>query len=373
MGASVSSSRSGFFAWLLLFTVLGSSLIWACGSAEERDTDAWGDASADARRTTSADGAVDRAAFDPTGGRTPTDANLKVAFIGDTAHGDNFQEVLALIQREAADLIVVAGDVTYGLFTSPNDWFEVIDNAVNAGWPASQATSTIPYLLAKGNHDSRWDELGGGMRERMAHWGIPMNDGDPRNINYAVEYKGLRFIMVGDDETSPPRADFVEQRLQNDRHVWNFCVWHRNMRASNVGPKDDEMSWTIYENCRKYGAIVAQGHSHTYSRSKTLTNDSTQTVDTACSDPFSICVSPGRHFFFDSSLGGKDTRELEFSVSQAAYWASAYTGSYGALFIEFHVDGDPTKARGYFKTIGDVVIDPPASSGQTSFTIKRSF
>ena len=38
------------------------------------------------------------------------------------------------------------------------------------------------------------------------------------------------------------------------------------------------------------------------------------------------------------------------------------TGSFGALFIDFNVDGDPKKARGQFKTIAGTVIDPPAPS-----------
>jgi hypothetical protein len=37
---------------------------------------------------------------------------------------------------------------------------------------------------------------------------------------------------------------------------------------------------------------------------------------------------------------------------------------YGALFIEFHVDGDPSKARGYFKNIDGEVID--------EFTVTRN-
>ena len=43
-----------------------------------------------------------------------------------------------------------------------------------------------------------------------------------------------------------------------------------------------------------------------------------------------------------------------------------------ALFMVFNVDGDPKKAQGYFKTTGDVVVDPPASSGKTTFTITRT-
>jgi len=175
-------------------------------------------------------------------------------------------------------------------------------------------------------------------------------------------------VFVTDHETTPTRADYVKAQLANDPHIWKICSWHKNMRLSTAGPKSDEMSWTVYENCREAGAIVAQGHSHTYSRSKTLTKDSDQTVDTACTDPFALCVGPGKHFFFDSSLGGVDIRNVDNQKAQSAHFATTYSGNYGALFLEFNA-GDPKKATGYFKTVGDVVTDPPANSGKTVFTV----
>ena len=142
------------------------------------------------------------------------------------------------------------------------------------------------------------------------------------------------------------------------------------LHDTQAGAKSDDMPWAIYEACRQAGAIVAQGHSHTYSRSKTMTADEALTVDSACSDPFALCVGAGKHFFFDSSVGGVDLRTLE--ETNKPHWASTYASDSGALFIEFNVDGDPKKAKGYFKTVGNMVIDPPASSGKTFFTITSS-
>ena len=301
----------------------------------------------------------------------PTDANLKVAFIGDTNGGSNFRSVLRLVRTEGADLVMVQGDLTYS-GTSPSEWFSTIDNEINQAWPGSTATVTIPYLVAKGNHDADWTSLGAGLRDRMAGWGVAPEDGDPTTRNYSVVHRGLKMVMVNDSETTPTRADYVQNRLAGDTHLWKICSWHKNQRATNVGPKNDEMGWQIYENCRAQGAIVAQGHSHTYSRSKTITNDATQTVDPTCSDPFALCVSPGRHVFFDSSLGGVELRTMDATWAAKPYWGSTYSSNFGALFLEINVDGDPRKARGYFKTIGGTIIDPPASSGRTSFTVTRT-
>ncbi|WP_394840656.1 metallophosphoesterase [Pendulispora brunnea] len=296
---------------------------------------------------------------------TPTDPNFKVAFIGDTASGEDFRSVLQLVKREGAKLVVVQGDVTYDGET-PSEWFSAVDGEINT------STTTIPYFVSKGNHDTGWSTIGSGLKSRMATWNIPSENNDPTKKNYSVVYKGLKIVMVSDSETSPSRASYVKDRLANDTHIWKICSWHKNMRATNVGPKNDEMGWTIYENCRAQGAIVAQGHSHTYSRSKTVTNDQSQTIDSTCSDPFNLCLAPGKHFFFDSSLGGHDMRPLNTTVASKPYWASTYVSGFGALFITFYVDNDPRKARGYFKTVDNVIIDPPPSSGKTSFTITRA-
>jgi len=134
-----------------------------------------------------------------------------------------------------------------------------------------------------------------------------------------------------------------------------------------VGGKTNEMGWEVYENCRKAGAIVATGHEHSYERTKTLTNIETQTVDSSCSDPKKVCVGPNRTFVFVSGLGGNSVRDQNRCLP-ATYpygcngeWASIFTsnqnGEYGALFIDFYVNGDPKKARGYFKTVTNKTVD----------------
>lgn len=306
-----------------------------------------------------------------------TDPNLKVAFIGDTDIGTNFKNVLALVKAEKATMVMVQGDLCYN-FAAASDWFTPADAALDDG------TTRIPYFVSRGNHDWNWEMangLGAGLDARLTKWGVTPTDATPSKSNYAVVYKGLSMVFVDESETTPTRADYVKARLQSDTHIWKICSFHKNMRASNVGPKSDEMNWTVYDNCRAAGAIVAQGHSHTYSRSKTLVNDAilatdaTKSLDATCSDPFALCVGPNKHFFFDASLGGVDTRSLTTAkingtpVVDMPHWAAKYTGDYGALFIEFNVDNDPKKARGYFKTIGGTVVDPPASSGKQYFTI----
>ena len=127
------------------------------------------------------------------------------------------------------------------------------------------------------------------------------------------------------------------------------------------------MSWSPYENCRRWGAIIATAHEHSYHRSKTLVHTLTQTVDPTCSEPNALCVRPGRTFVFVSGLGGRDIRNQDrclpttFPYGCNQEWANIYTSDqaaeYGALFITFNVDGDPRQAHGYFKNINHEIID----------------
>lgn len=305
------------------------------------------------------------------GGGTPT---VRVAFIGDTGTEEDFKSVLAVIRKQKADLLLVQGDLNYTLPSKATTWFSVVDDEINKAHAGSSASVTIPYLAAKGNHDIDWSPgYGAGFAERLGEWSLAPSDGKAADRNYAFVFKGLKIVFVDQEETSPQkRADYVTEQLDGDDHAWKICSWHKNQRRSNVGPKSDEMGWDIYERCRSFGAIVAQGHSHTYSRSKTLTNDAKQTVDATCDDPFALCVGPGRHFFFDSSLGGRDIRPIETDIADLPHWASTFGGNFGALFIDFNVGGDDKRAEGWFETITGEVIDPPASSGKTRFTITRT-
>ena len=74
-----------------------------------------------------------------------------------------------------------------------------------------------------------------------------------------------------------------------------------------------------------------------------------------------------------SGLGGRSRRAFLVDHVDDTWWAAIYardrqvqngvwTGGTpdiddGALFVDFHVDGDPRRARGYFKTPSGEVTD----------------
>ncbi len=294
-------------------------------------------------------------------GSMPTEPNFKVAFIGDSGADQNFKDVLNLIKAEGAQLVLHQGDFAYSAPIS--DWSSAIDSILGP---------SFPYFASDGNHDN-WNDYMPFFKRRLSAAGL-----DPNLLNsdsYSIVFKGLK--MVFSKEFGNPT--YIQQQLANDNHIWKVCSWHRNMTMMQVGSKTNDQGWGDYEECRRAGAIIATAHEHTYHRTKTLLSTQNLTVDTVQhplvggvpSNPNSVLVGPGKSFVFVSGLGGNSIRNqdrclpVSYPYGGGAgckyIWANVYTSDqnakYGALFITFNVDGNPNRARGYFKDISGKIID----------------
>jgi hypothetical protein len=210
---------------------------------------------------------------------------------------------------------------------------------------------------------------------------ITPDEPDLNDQKYAIEYQGLKVVFVGENGNNTEFAQFIDDQLTDDPHIWKICSWHKNQTAMQVGSKADEMSWSPHENCLRLGAIIATAHEHSYHRTRTLVHTPTQMVDSTCSEPNAVCVGPGRTFVFVSGLGGRSIRNQDrclpttFPYGCNQEWANIYNSDqgaeYGALFITFNVGGDPRQARGYFKNINHEIIDEFDITGNSpgEFTI----
>jgi hypothetical protein len=311
-----------------------------------------------------------------------TSPNLKVAFIGDSGYQANFASVLTLIKNEGAELVLHQGDFDYA--HDAQSFFAKIDAILGP---------SFPYLASVGNHDvASWDTSCADpdgcyaqfLKERMARIGIVPDDPDLNDQMYSVTYRGLKIVFTGQETSEGDRmyAPYIQSQLAADPHIWKICSWHKNQNAMQLGSKGDEVGWGAYETCKNNGAIIATGHEHSYSRTKTLTSMQNQTVDTTQhplangvpGNPDQLFVEPGKSFVVVSGLGGYNMRNqdrcLPFSYPYGGelgcnyIWAKAYTSdqtrgveTFGALFIMFNYNGEPTKAHGYFKTSDGTIVD----------------
>ncbi len=284
---------------------------------------------------------------------TETAPNFKVAFIADQGLGPDAIAVLELIRDEGADMVLHQGDFDY--LGNPDAWDSQISGILGP---------SFPYFASIGNNDYPWEGTDGYQQKLLDRLSrIPdANCAGEYGVNAACAYQGLFFILSGVGEFGSGHATFIKEQLASDNSIWSICSWHANQKAMQVGLKGDEVGWEVYEECRKGGAIIATGHEHSYSRTKTLISTEFQTTDPEWPDPGLVHAGRGSTFVFVSGLGGDSIRAQQRCSRIPPYgcneeWASIYDKNFGALFIEFNIDGDPRKAAGYFKNIDGEVVD----------------
>jgi len=211
---------------------------------------------------------------------------------------------------------------------------------------------TMPRLLTTRSNDVKaWPAYQRKLRARLRRISGAKCEGD-LGYKTACTYKGLFFTLsaVGIWPREGGPADAVTQRQAHVAFItnalarsdarWKVCVWHKNQHAMQVGHKNDETGWEVYEACRKAGAIR---------------------------------LEKGRTFAFVSGLGGKSARGLNRRPDRKGpepWWAAAYTreggATSGALFCTFNPGRRKRTAECYFKAVEGNIIDrftviaPPA-------------
>lgn len=275
-----------------------------------------------------------------------TPPNFKIAFIGDQGLGPNARKVLNLIKAEGAQAVIHSGDFDYQ--DNPAAWEAQINNVLGPDFP---------YFASIGNHDEKkWSGTDGYQQylmNRLTRLGINW-DGD-LGVKSSLYYKGLFIIQVAPGIMGACHDAYIQEKLAADSSLWRICNWHKNMQLMQVGGKGDETGWSVYEEARKGGAIIATAHEHSYSRTHLLSSIVNQTV---ASRSDTLVITQGKTFVFVSGLGGESIRNQERSGD---WWARVYTSNqganYGALFGTFNVNGVSNLATFYFKDIKGMIAD----------------
>ena len=287
-----------------------------------------------------------------------TDADFRVAFIGDQGLGLNAIAVLNLIKDEGTQMVLLQGDFDYE--DDPDKWDKMISDVLG---------DDFPFFATIGNHDvKKWNEYQQKLYDRLKKNPDVKCIGD-LGVKSSCIYNGLFFIQVGPGTKGSGHSSFIENQLNNNDHIWRVCSWHKNMvPIQTAGPYvRNDTGWGVYENCKNDGAIIATAHKHTYHRTKTLIDIENQFVDPEWSETNKLRVNEGSTFVFVSGLGGYgisgQTRCLPFFYPYGCNgeWANIYSSdqwaTYGALFCTFNVGGQPNKAYCYFKNIDGRIID----------------
>jgi len=279
--------------------------------------------------------------------------NFRVAFTGDTDKGTNARRVFQLVRDEGAQALLVAGDLSY---SSVSPWTSLVTDVFGPDFPV---------FAVVGNHDTGdWPEYQAYLEDRANRAGATWY-GD-YGVESTVVYKDLVIVMLGAGTlgSTSRQEGFLADELNRYNNVWEIACWHKNQRAMQLGDKGDEAGWGVYENARMGGALIMTGHEHSYERTNVLSDMTSQVV---ADDTSPYTVRPGQTFATVTGLGGHSIRRqvrcapTTFPYGCDGTWGMIYTSDqgakYGALFIDFHVDGDPRKARAYFKNVDGEVVD----------------
>jgi hypothetical protein len=299
---------------------------------------------------------------------TSAEPGLKLAFFGDQGDGADSYAIVDFIVAEGADFVLHLGDFDYG--DNPAVWEDMMSGF-----------GSVPWFAVVGNHDTdAWSAPNGGYAaviqrkmDSMASLGDLSCVGEP-GVQQACTFRGVQFVMSGIGLMGSGHESFIRQNLGASSSVWRVCGWHLNQRDMQLGGKSDGTGWAVHQECQAEGAMIVNGHEHSYGRTLGLTNIGNGSAGHgAWGDWDDIWLGINRTLLIVNGAGGSSLRDYESSHDSDTWWSSGYTanieiddgvrspttlaGNTGGAFIEFGVDGDPTLARGYFKTLGGRVVD----------------
>jgi len=275
-------------------------------------------------------------------------ASTKVAFIADQDVKSPAQSVLDLIAQENVDLVMIQGDLGYRANTATL-WESMLSDTLG---------KNFPVLTVAGNHENfEWP-----LYQRFIEQRVKAADGlscqGDIGVKAKCQFKNLTIVQAASALDEVPwinandnYAGYIRSSFKDDSNSWRICSWHKNRSPVQVSRKGDSVSWDLFDACLDAGAMVVMGHSHTYSRTHTLSNYRKQTVATTSNN---MLLEPGKSFAIVSGLGGRD---IKSQIRSGDHFATVYTktqgANHGALFCDFN----SRTASCYFKAVDGGIPD----------------
>jgi len=276
------------------------------------------------------------------GKQSRPEPNLKVAWVGDIGPNDL---VLNLVRQQSPDFLVIAGDFDYG--NNPVSFHNRLDTVFGP---------TFPIFGAIGNHDTRaWTGAQGYgplFRARMERSGALSscvwvnNASESPGSNTVCNYKGITFILSGIATRGTNHVDFVDSAFRNVPAMWRHVCWHKNQKNMQLGTKNDETGYAIYEISRVHGAVAITGHEHSYCRSRNMARYSASPLVADLNRD--LRLRDGQNYLIVTGLGGQSIRAWTPPLQDNPWWASAWASNNGVqrstTICTYNVNGNPRQA-----------------------------
>lgn len=261
-----------------------------------------------------------------------------IAFLSDSETLSRWDEVLAFIKAEGAEMIVHQGDYVEGINPQTlqpatlDDFFsqEILDEdgsptgelncdrelqgircvlgkdfpvlgpPVGKSLPPPLADYFLKNLERMESQGGVW---GGCVRVgELGDPGVRMNgcgEGDElysaRAGDYWVRWKGVSLAF----QNAMPDPSWIPNAFREDKNIWKVCLWHGNHIDFQAGSKgngfdgrDHSLPYEMYRNCADRGALIINGNEHGCSRTCIL-EDIGSTKSGRLSDPNRVNRKPG--------------------------------------------------------------------------------
>ncbi len=274
--------------------------------------------------------------------------NFTVAFLGDQGVGTHARENLEMLAREGVELVIHQGDMGYS--ASPQDWDTQISNALG---------HNFPYISVAGNHDVRnWQFYRQLIGERLVRSGLSETCRGRVGESMTCAYKGFAWYMSDIGTFDNPHFSLPRELFRET--PWKACGWHKNRHLLQAEHKKSQVPWYPYHQCAKEGALIFNGHTHTYSRTWVLSGLSSgddinveQKGELEGTEASPLLLSQGKTVVVISGLGGASVRDCVDPLIEKPWWASILCSNYppddpapsaGSTICKFNLDGDANRA-----------------------------
>lgn len=281
-----------------------------------------------------------------------TPPNTIIAMFGDQGLSDDSKNVLRMIKDENASAIIHLGDFDYQC--SASMWDEQITSILG---------ETYPYYSVLGNHDALGFFVENGyqdkIKERLIRNGLISKCRGDIGYRYICSFLGISISLNNVGMYDNRSVAFTKSAFElMSSSIWRISGWHKNQRLFQIEKKSDETGYSIYDESRRQGAIIATAHQHCYSRTKLMFDFKSLQygLDSGNDILNPLIIKGGQTILHSTGTGGDSLRRCAGNREKNPWWASTSclpALKYGATFCKFNYNGDPTLAYCYFKQINN--------------------
>ena len=303
--------------------------------------------------------------FQPVSDTRATPPDFKVALLGDQGVNAEARAVLALIKRENPSLVLLLGNLGYegNSRRAPLRWLNQLNEILG---------EDLPVFSPVGNHDvRRWARYASVLVDRQEQTGGTRCSGSTGSTRHAA----IRVCSSSSpaqepcriSPTSIPHTEYLTTRLAGSEAIWKICVWAQEP-ASDAGGRQEQRGRL---GCLRGVPGGWRDHRHGARAFVCAHQDPGEHAEPARQSRLAGAGRADGLARLDLRrggwTGGESIREQErcrpftYPYGCDGEWARIYTSDQGAkagaLFLTFHVDGDPRKARSYFKNVDGEIVD----------------